>query len=41
MEDPPLEEEPPATPAPRQKINVRTYRNRDGGRERWWEKKIF
>lgn len=42
LEDPlPVEEEAAADSAPRQKINVRTYRNRERNKERWWEKKIF
>ncbi|MBC7253900.1 MAG: hypothetical protein H5T72_08025 [Actinobacteria bacterium] len=43
LEDPccPEVEEAAVPPAPRQKINARTYRNGKGGKERWWEKKIF
>lgn len=42
LEDPcPEAEEAADPPAPRQKINARTYRSRGGGKERWWEKKIF
>ncbi len=41
MEDPLEVEQPLETPAAKQKINVRTYRKGEGGKERWWEKKIF
>lgn len=42
LDDPiPAEEELPASPAPREKLNVRTYANRERRKERWWEKKIF
>ncbi len=41
LEDP-VPEEDPVEPTPqKQKINVRTYREKERGRERWWEKKIF
>lgn len=42
LEDPiSVEEELPASPAPREKLNVRIYANRERRKERWWEKKIF
>lgn len=42
MEDlPAAEEDVPEVSSGKTKINVRPYRERERGRERWWEKKIF